>query len=169
MTRACLILVVGGALAMSACDKVERKDASTDAAAIEQQLKAIERQWEADYNARDAARLAEHYAPDAALANPGAPLATDALARRQQIASMAADQNLRLDFDADRVQVAQSGDMAYTRGHFTMRSTDPATKQPRQDSGSYLTVWKKQDDGSWKAVEDFVTPGAPAGAAPAAG
>ena len=24
------------------------------------------------------------------------------------------------------------------------------------DSGSYLTVYKKQEDGSWKAVEDFV-------------
>jgi hypothetical protein len=26
------------------------------------------------------------------------------------------------------------------------------------DSGSYLTVYKKQSDGSWKAVEDFAAP-----------
>ena len=37
----------------------------------------------------------------------------------------------------------------------------PKTKQPKTDTGSYLTVWKKQADGSWKAVEDFVMPGAP--------
>ena len=167
MKHACLTLAIGAALALPACDRVHREDAAADAAAIEQQLKAIETQWEADYNARDAARLAEHYAPDAALANPGAPLATDALSRRQAIATFAADQNLRINFASDRVQVAESGDMAYTRGHFTMRSTDPATGQPRQDSGSYLTVWKKQSDGSWKAVEDFITPGAAAKPAPA--
>ena len=46
-----------------------------------------------------------------------------------------------------------------------MQGTDPETKQPRTDTGNYLTVWKKQSDGNWKAVEDFVVPGAPASAA----
>jgi ketosteroid isomerase-like protein len=41
-----------------------------------------------------------------------------------------------------------------------MASTDSATGKPRTEGGNYLTVWQKQKDGSWKAVEDFVTPGA---------
>jgi ketosteroid isomerase-like protein len=46
--------------------------------------------------------------------------------------------------------------------------TDKATSKPATSTGSYLTVYQKQDDGSWKAVEDFITPGpAPAAAAPA--
>ncbi|MEO5972686.1 MAG: DUF4440 domain-containing protein [Sphingomicrobium sp.] len=154
------------ASALTACDQMGTKDAAVDAAAIEKHLKGIEGQWEADYDARDAARLAEHYAPDAALANPGAPLITDALGRREAIGAMVADQNFRLQFASDRSQVAKSGELAYTRGHFTMQSTDPATKQPRSDSGSYLTVWQKQADGAWKAVEDFITPGAPPAPAP---
>ena len=44
--------------------------------------------------------------------------------------------------------------------------TDPATKQAKTENGTYVTVYRKQDDGSWKAVEDAVIPGAPA-AAPA--
>jgi ketosteroid isomerase-like protein len=40
-----------------------------------------------------------------------------------------------------------------------MPMTDPVTRKPAAGSGSYLTVWKKQADGGWKAVEDFVTPG----------
>jgi ketosteroid isomerase-like protein len=48
-----------------------------------------------------------------------------------------------------------------------MTTTDKATNKPVDSSGSYLTVWQKQSDGSWKAVEDFVTPG-PAPAATAA-
>jgi ketosteroid isomerase-like protein len=49
-----------------------------------------------------------------------------------------------------------SGDLAYSRGHFTEKYTDPKTGKVMTDSGSYLTVYKKQEDGSWKAVEDFV-------------
>ena len=152
---------------LAGCDQMGAKDDAVDSAAIERQLKGIEGQWMADYNARDAMRLAEHYAPDGTIANPGAPLATTAVARREAIGAMVADPNLRLQFASDRVQVAKSGDFAYSRGHFTMQSTDPATKQPRSDSGSYLTVWQKQADGGWKAVEDFITPGAPAPAPPA--
>ena len=40
-----------------------------------------------------------------------------------------------------------------------MTYTDPGTGKAASGTGSYLTVWKKQADGSWKAVEDFVTQG----------
>ena len=119
-----------------------------------------------EYNTRNVDALAAHYADDAALANPGVPLATDATSRRAGLAQFVSDPSLKLEFAADRVMVAKSGDLAYTRGQFTMQTTDPATKQPKTETGTYLTVWRKQADDSWKAVEDAVIPGAPeAGAA----
>jgi ketosteroid isomerase-like protein len=69
------------------------------------------------------------------------------------------DPNLKITFAADRVQVAASGDLAYSRGHYTMQLTDKGTSKPVTSTGSYLTVYKKEADGSWKAVEDFITPG----------
>jgi ketosteroid isomerase-like protein len=60
---------------------------------------------------------------------------------------------------SDRIQVAASGDLAYTRGHYSMTMTDPVSRKPAASGGSYLTVWRRQADGGWKAVEDFVTPG----------
>ena len=45
--------------------------------------------------------------------------------------------------------------------HIAMSMTDPGTKASHISKGNYLTVWQKQADGSWKAVEDFVTTGAP--------
>jgi len=33
--------------------------------------------------------------------------------------------------------------------------TNPQTKQAENAAGTYLTVFRKQADGSWKAVEDF--------------
>ncbi|MFL6769012.1 MAG: YybH family protein [Sphingomicrobium sp.] len=160
-----IYLPIAVGLALTGCDMANKSDApangaaSTDTAAVEQALKDNEAAWQADYAAKDADKLAGHYADDAALANPGAPLLTDTASRRKALEEFAADPNLKVEFASNRIGVAQSGELAYTRGHYSMTFTDPATKQPKSDAGSYLTVYRKQADGSWKAVEDFITPG----------
>lgn len=138
---------------------------SSDTAAIEQQLRDSEAKWNQAYAAHDAAGLAGAYADDAALANPGSPLISGRSAIDKETAAFAADRNLQVKFASDRIQVAASGDLAYTRGHYTLTMTDPATRRASDTSGSYLTVWKKQSDGNWKAVEDFVVAGPPPPAA----
>ncbi|HYJ52664.1 MAG TPA: DUF4440 domain-containing protein [Allosphingosinicella sp.] len=141
--------------------------APADTAAIADAIRAQETQWAADYAARNADAIVAHYAPDGALASPGAPLAVGPEAVRAADREMLADPAFQLTFGNDRIQVAASGDLAYSRGRFTLHITDPGTHQPATIAGNYLTVWQKQADGSWKAVEDFVTPG-PAPAAPPA-
>jgi ketosteroid isomerase-like protein len=156
---------------LSGCEraKQQHETRSADSAAVEQQLRDIETEWNKDYNTHNVDALAAHYADDAALANPGAPLATDAASRRAGLAQFVSDPSLKLNFAADRVQVAKSGELAYSRGHYTMETTDPATKKPKTETGTYLTVWQKQADGGWKAVEDAVVPGPPAAAPGATG
>jgi ketosteroid isomerase-like protein len=150
------------ALALTGCDAgKEAESSAADTAAVEQELKAIETSWNADYNSHDPDKIVGYYAADAALANPGSALATDATARRVEIAKFAGDPSLKMEFASDSVRVAKSGELATTRGHYSTQVTDPATKKVKTDTGSYLTVWMKQEDGSWKAVEDFVTPGVP--------
>lgn len=167
--KAVYLTLAVGALALAGCDAANKAETSAannatpvDAAAVEQELRSIEAAWEKDYQAHDADKAASHYADDAALANPGMALASDAAARKTVVAQFASDPNMKLSFASDRVGVAQSGELAYTRGHYTIETTDPASKQNKSETGSYLTVWKKQADGSWKAIEDFVVPGAPA-------
>jgi ketosteroid isomerase-like protein len=46
-----------------------------------------------------------------------------------------------------------SGDMGYTWGHFEGHSKD-AAGNPVTTSGRYVTVWRKDKDGSWKVVLD---------------
>lgn len=161
-----LAVMLAGLTTLAGCNAdAHHADATTaDTGDIAQQIRESETRWNAAYAARDSAALAAQYAPDAALANPGVALVSGGDAIRAAVTGYAADRNLKVEFASDRIQVAASGDLAYSRGHFTMQSTDPATGKPRSDSGSYLTVWQKQADGSWKAVEDFVTPGAPAAA-----
>jgi ketosteroid isomerase-like protein len=50
-------------------------------------------------------------------------------------------------------QMGPSGDMGYTWGHFEGRSKD-AAGNPVTKTGRYITIWRKQADGSWKVVLD---------------
>jgi uncharacterized protein (TIGR02246 family) len=161
--RRSLILAGPALLALASCGQPAAP--KTDTAAIEKQLRQAEAKWNQAYASHDAATIAGAYADDAAMANPGALLVTGGDAIRKSTAAFAADPNLKVQFASDRIQVAASGDLAYTRGHYALTMTDPATKKPSDSHGTYLTVWKKQTGGAWKAVEDFVTPGpAPAAA-----
>lgn len=158
-------LAAGLALAGCGSDAAGNDAASANVSGVAEQLRAEEAQWNRDFAARDVERVVGHYSADAALAVPGAPLANGAAAIRSALTQLLADPNLRLEFASDRVQVSRSGELAYTRGHYTMQTTDPQTRRPRSESGSYLTVWQRQADGSWKVAEDFVTAGPAAAAA----
>jgi ketosteroid isomerase-like protein len=158
--------VAVAAIALAGCAREPRHE--TDSAKIAADIKAQEAKWEQAYAAKDMGAIAAFYADDGAVASPGATIATTGAARRQSIQTLITDPNLKLAFSSDRVQVAKSGDFAYSRGHFAITTTDRATNKPVSGEGNYLTVWQRQADGGWKAVEDFITPGpAPAPAAPA--
>ena len=164
--RARILLLVAVAAGVSACQSADTKAAKVDIAAEEQAIRAKEAAWLEAYNKHDAQALAAQYADDASLASSGTKLMTDSVGRSIFIEGFATDPALKVDFASDRIIVAASGDVASSRGHYTLTFTDPATKQVRSESGNYLTVYKKASDGSWKAIEDFTTPG-PAVAPPA--
>ena len=46
-----------------------------------------------------------------------------------------------------------SGDMGYTWGHYEGHSKD-ANGNPVTTSGRYMTIWRKEPNGSWKIVLD---------------
>ena len=77
---------------------------------------------------------------------------------RQLFANASTDPPSASNSRATRSTSPASGDLAYARGKFTEKYTDKKTGKVMTDSGSYLTVYKKQDDGSWKVVEDFSVP-----------
>ncbi len=60
--------------------------------------------------------------------------------------------------------VARSGDLGYTTGPYEVRDADATHKV--EDTGWYVTLWRKQSDGSWKLIADQgVSTPPPAGAA----
>jgi ketosteroid isomerase-like protein len=164
--RAASLVWIAVALELAACKPAADKAAKVNVAADEAAIRTKEAGWMDAYNRHDGKGLAAQYDDDAALAANGMKLMTDSVGRGLFLDGFASDPALKVDFASDRIIVAASGELASSRGHYTMTYTDPATKKPKTESGNYLTVYRKAADGSWKAVEDFTTPGA-AAAAPA--
>lgn len=161
MRRITAALLAGGLL-VSACGSSRTPEPTAqpqtgNATAV---IAAEEDQWNRDLAARDVERLVSRYAPDATVKIPGAPPLTGRWVRRSIEAGIN-DRAFAMTFAHDRIEVARSGDLAYSRGHYQMTLTDRQSGQPRTDYGTYLTVWQRQSDGRWKVIEDFNTPGPP--------
>jgi uncharacterized protein (TIGR02246 family) len=162
MTRNLFAICTVGLLALvTSCAQAPQSPDTHDADV--QALKDNEAQWNKDYQAKDLEKIAAHYADDAVLIAPGTQPAIGKDAIHSALKQMVADNALSLSFQADRVDVAKSGDVGYTQGSYTLTLTDSATKKPINDKGSYVTVYKKQADGSWKAVSDIASSATPPG------
>lgn len=59
------------------------------------------------------------------------------------------DSSVVLSWEPQGADISASGDMGYTYGIYEMRgSADQVEK------GTYVTIWKKKEDGTWKFVLD---------------
>ena len=141
------------ALLLTSCANSAADTREADARA----LRDNETQWNQDWASKDTEKLLAHYADDAVLIAPGVPAASGKDAIRKAFQAMTADPALSLKFQASKVEVAKSGDVGYTQGSYTLAATDPTSKQIINDHGSYATTYRKQADGSWKAVVDIAS------------
>ena len=66
------------------------------------------------------------------------------------------DPSYVLSWEPDFAEVSRYGDMGYTSGMYLSIQKEIDGKEKR-GKGRYLTVWKKQEDGSWKAIADIGT------------
>lgn len=148
------MLGVAAVVALGGCSKSNGVKAA-DPDSIKQSIKADEAKWNKDVKAKDTEALAGHYADDAFFVPPGAPPADGSTPIRQFYATALTDPAIDVTIGSDKVDVANSGDLAYSRGHFSEKYTDKKTGKVMTSTGTYLAVYKKQDDGSWKIVADY--------------
>lgn len=142
------------AMAISGCDKAATGKGG-DPDSVKKTITAAEAQWNKDVKAKNSEAIGERYADDAFFVAPGAPPTEGSTPIRQVYANASTDPAFEVQASSDKIDVAGSADMAYSRGKFTEKYTDKKTGKVMAASGSYLTIYKKQDDGSWKVVEGF--------------
>lgn len=76
---------------------------------------------------------------------------------REWMGGAFADSSFHLEWDPVRADIAASGDLGYTIGRWQSRRLGPDGQEVRQ-TGSYVTVWRRQADGSWKVAVDIGNP-----------
>ena len=125
-------------------------------------IKQTEAAWAKAAGSKDLDQWLAYYSDDGSVLLPNAPAITGKDNLRAALQPMVADPNFALSFQSTRVDVARSGELGYSQGTYSMTLSDPKTSQPVTDRGKYVTVFKKQADGSWKAVEDMISSDMPA-------
>ncbi len=142
----CLALI----LMASSCSQPTPPDTR---AADESAIRAADAQWAKMAAAKDVDATVSFYSEDASLLAPNAPIASDKQAIRAAWASLLGP-DTSLAWQASKVEVSRSGDLAYVTGAYQLSMKDSQGK-PAADRGKFVEVWKKQADGKWKTVADI--------------
>jgi len=95
----------------------------------------------------------EFAADDAVFMPEGLDFVRGKEAVRKFYTPMFARKGFTLRWEPIEAVVAASGDLGYTLGRWKSTAINPEGKTVT-GQGKYLTIWKKQKDGSWKAAVD---------------
>ena len=107
------------------------------------------------------ATLSASFLHDANVLAPEMPMARGKEASMAIFAALEALPEYSLNWKAEIAEVGGAADLGYTIGPYHMEFLDPEGN-PVIIDGKFITIWKKQADGTWKiAVEMFNTDGAP--------
>lgn len=67
--------------------------------------------------------------------------------------SLVNDTAYTLTWKPEKAEIAKSGDLGFTYGIYELQTKDTLLK------GTYVSIWKKQNNGGWKFVLDSGNPG----------
>jgi ketosteroid isomerase-like protein len=150
--RHCLWLLIVMTGFVSACGS------STNVQQERDKLLAVDREW--SQTTKDIDKFVSYYASDGSVYPQAMPIATGSAAIRDTMTKIASMPGFSLQWTSVKADVSASGDLGYTSGTYEM-SADSAAGTPMIEKGKYVTIWKKQPDGQWKAAEDIFNADAP--------
>ena len=139
-------------LTFAGCQTAPKPEEKRDVAADTTAINALRDQFTAAFNSNDAAATAATYTGDAIamLANQAAVEGKQAIQASYE--AMFKGNAVKIALTPLETQVA--GDWAYDRGNATITVT-PKSGKPMETFGKYLTIYKRQPDGSWKIYRDI--------------
>lgn len=122
----------------------------------EQELLKAEHDFNAATQARRAAGWMEFMADDVVLLIPGEPVVgREAVAKFYGEAF--ANPDFQLSWEPTHAEVIGGGDLGYAVGRYKLSTRTKDGKEIHR-TGSYMTTWRKQKDGSWKVIADTGSP-----------
>lgn len=148
-------------LLATACrpEPVESRPAAADAAAPlsaadQAAIRATDSGFTTAAGAGDAAGVAAMYMADARLMPPNAATVQGRDGIQKFWGGFMEAYRLKIAVTADEVE--GRGDLAYSRGHFTLDATPKAQgAAPLHDEGKFLEILRRQPDGTWRYAVDM--------------
>jgi ketosteroid isomerase-like protein len=125
---------------------------AADDAATAKALTQLDDDWSRTAATKDADKVAAFYADDAIAYPPNEPAVTGRAAAKKVWAAYFADSSFKISWKT--THAGANGDLGFTSGTYE-DSYKGADGKLVSEQGKYLCVWKKQADGSWKAVHDM--------------
>jgi uncharacterized protein (TIGR02246 family) len=122
--------------------------AAADTAAEKAIRDALTR-WTADFNARDASRICDLFAPDLRYDFRGTP-ERDYNAMCSALHRVLADRSKTLTYSFDIKEIIVSGDMAIVRLVWTSKLSQSNSGQVIETKEPGLDVFRRQPDGMWR-------------------
>jgi ketosteroid isomerase-like protein len=151
--RVGVVLVVG---IVAGLVGLQALSAQTDTrAADERAIRETDLAWAKAGTAKDLERTLSFLADDATEMAPNTPAATGKAALRKVWGDMFATPGFAMSWQPTKVEVSRGGDLGYSIGTY-QHSMNDRTGKLVTDRGKYVTVWKKQTDGRWKAIVDAI-------------
>jgi ketosteroid isomerase-like protein len=124
-------------------------------------LAKIREAWVQDLRAKKLEPILKFYAPDAVFLQPSGERITGSAAIRTLFQSIMSTFNSDLTLQSQNLET--SGDLAYDSGDFQETLTNVATGAKIRSKGSYITIFKRQPNGSWQIVQQVWTGSPPPG------
>ena len=148
------------ALMIAVCGLAAAQTNSPDEARLAEARKAIDTgntEWIAGQKAGNADRMAALFDKDGSQFGAKGRVIHGRKAIHDRFADGFKNNGPALDFTITTLEVWLVDDLAYESGNYTLK-LQPKGKDVANYSGKYVTVWKRQGDGSWKIWVDFGVP-----------
>jgi uncharacterized protein (TIGR02246 family) len=150
------------ALTLASCSEAPPPAAPDTRAADEKAIRDLIARNEKDWAAKDVDKIVGYYSSDAMLLVPDMKMVMGT-ADLKGAAKSFLDANFSFQGGPGiKVEVSKASDLAYATGTYMSKMADPKTKKLMAEEGKWATVFKKQADGSWKAVVDMFNADGPA-------
>jgi uncharacterized protein (TIGR02246 family) len=162
MTRILAGVILTLVAATAALAQTPKQAAAVSAASVDalaEARSAIEKgnaQWSEGWAKGDAAMVASIFAEDGVQLSGSGKLikGRQQIMERQKTAMAGADPGVKVTVTTTNVWL--DGDTAYETGKYKYEYTEKG--KPGKDEGRYVTIWKRQKDGSWKLAMDMGVP-----------
>lgn len=147
-------------LALLAClAAVSVASAAIDKEHLKREVAAMEDQFSAMAQEKGVLAAFEHFAaPDVAFIDTDPRQFRGAAAVKQRMGGFPAGATLK--WSAYFTDVSDDGTLGYNYGRYELRAPGP-DGQERIGTGWFLSIWKKQPDGTWRYVMDTGAPDRP--------